>query len=279
MIDPDNIQIQKNNLSSTITVIAKEIQPCDIQVYCLEDEKEMEKFIRDVESQVRRSFEYKEFIKYLREGFYMDSDAFLEDVSNRESYGIKIELHHYPFSLRDIVEIVIRKRKYYNESMELQMVAKEVMELHYKLMIGLIPLSQTVHELAHSSRLFIPVDKVLGRYNLFVEYYRPFCSTQQLEVLSRIEKYSEELENPVLNTNILEQNHLTYQINDTNYRLPDSDSINVAMLEQMSRIKENNYMLPSIQEINMIEEKLESPIRFVEKTNENIGFFGENTLN
>jgi hypothetical protein len=156
------------------------------------------------------------------------------------------------------------------------MVAKEVMELHYKLMVGLIPLSQTVHELAHSGRLFIPSDKVLGRFNLFVEYYRPFCEPQMLDTLSRIEKYSNEKESPILNTNILEQNRITYQINDNSYQLPDVQNINTTMLEQMTRIKENNYLLPSYQEMNLIEEKLESPIRFVEKGNKNIGFFGEN---
>ena len=156
------------------------------------------------------------------------------------------------------------------------MVAKEVMELHYKLMVGLIPLSQTVHELAHSGRLFIPSDKVLGRFNLFVEYYRPFCDAQMLDTLSRIEKYSNEKESPILNTNILEQNRITYQINDNSYQLPDVQNISTTMLEQMTRIKENNYLLPSYQEMNLIEEKLESPIRFVEKGNKNIGFFGEN---
>lgn len=255
MIDPDGIQIQNTNLANVVKVISPEIEPCNINCYCLEDDKEKEKYIRDVETQVRRSFEYKEMIKYLREYMGMDRCAFLEDVNNRETYGIRIEIHHYPFSLRDIVEIVMRKREYYRESMELQMVAKEVMELHYKLMVGLIPLSQTVHELAHSSRLFIPSDKVLGRFDLFVSYYKPFCDTQQLEVLSRIEKYSEEKESPILNTNILEQNHVKYQINDQSYSLPDSENINTAMLEQMARIKENNYMLPSVTEIKQLEDK------------------------
>jgi hypothetical protein len=275
MIDPDNIQTQEISLGNVVKVLAPEVRPCDIIAYNLEDEKELEKFIRDVETQVRRSFEYKEFIKYLRDEFGMNKDAFLENVNYNE-VGAKIEIHHYPFSLRDIVEVVIRKRKYYNESVELQMVAKEVMELHYKLMVGLIPLSQTVHELAHSGRLFIPSDKVLGRFNLFVEYYRPFCEPQMLDTLSRIEKYSNEKESPILNTNILEQNRITYQINDNSYQLPDVQSINTTMLEQMTRIKENNYLLPSYQEMNLIEEKLESPIRFVEKGNKNIGFFGEN---
>ena len=280
MMDPDLLQITSSNLTNLVTVLSKDIETCNIQCYNLEDDKEYEKFVRDVESQVRRSFEYKEMIKYMREYMYMDTDAFLANVTNKETYGIKIEIHHYPFTLRDIVEIVIRKRNYYKESLELQMVAKEVMELHYKLMIGLIPLSETVHELAHSGKLFIPSDKVLGRYNLFVSYYKPFCDTQQLEVLSRIEKYTEELQNPILNTTILEQNHLKYQINDSSYVLPDAENINTAMLEQMARIKDNNYMLPSIKEIKQLEQKAFSPIRFVDKNNASkTGFFGEDTLN
>ena len=256
MIDPDGIQTQKVNLPNLISILSNDIEPADFKIYDLEEDKEREKFIRDVETQVRRSFEYKEMIKYLREFLGMDKCAFLDEVSNKESYGVKIEIHHYPFSLRDIVEVVIRKRVYYNESMELQMVAKEVMELHYKLMVGLIPLSQTVHELAHSGRLFIPADKVLGRFDLFVSYYKPFCDEQLLEVLSRIEKYSQELDNPILNTNILEQNHVKYSIADPTFSLPSPENINQAMLEQMARIKENNYMLPSVKELNQIEQKV-----------------------
>lgn len=282
MIDPDGINITSTSYGNTIRVFSKEIEPCNIEIYNLDDEKEMEKFIRDIETQVRRSFEYKSMIKYLREFFGMDKCAFLADVSNRDS-GVRIEIHHYPFSLRDITEIVIRKRKYYNESMELQMVSKEIMELHYKLLVGLISLSETVHELAHASKLFIPSDKVLGRFDLFVSIYKPFCDTQQLEVLGRIEKYSEELENPILNTTILEQNHLKYDINDTSFKLPDSENINTAMIEQMAMIKNNNYMLPSIDEIEEKEEeqKYFCPIRFIDKNNlpdHDIGFFGDNHI-
>jgi hypothetical protein len=132
-------------------------------------------------------------------------------------------------------------------------------------MVGLIPLSQTVHELAHSSRLFIPSDKVVGRYNLFIQYYKPFCAPEQLEVLERIEKYSEEQRNPILNTNIIEQNKVSYEIKDPNFMLPDSDKLNTSMLEQMKRIKDNNFMLPSVNDIKMLEDgkKIKKPIRFI----------------
>lgn len=253
MIDPDGIQIQESNLPAVINL--KQVPEFDTQCWCLEDEKDYEKFVVEVEKQVRRSFEYRKFINYIRDNMQMNQCAFLKGVTNEESFDIKIEIHHYPFSLRDIVEIVIRKRQYYRESLEVQMVAKEVMELHYKLIVGLIPLSQTVHELAHSQKLFIPTDKVMGRYNLFVQYYKPFCDPDQLETLDRIEKYSIEQVNPVLNTNILETNKVYYDVEDQNYALPAPEEISTSMLEQIKTIKANNYMLPTVEERMMIEKQ------------------------
>ncbi len=254
MIDPDGIQTQSLNLPSTININIAEIPECDIECYFIEDEKEYERFVKDIESTVRRSYEYRRMISYLRDNMNMNQCAFLKGVSNADgNFDIKIEIHHYPFSLRDIVDIVIRKRQYYRESITVQMTAKEVMMLHYKLMIGLIPLSQTVHELAHSSRLFVPVDKVLGRYDLFIQYYKPFCEPEQLEVLDRIEKYSYEKENTILDTNIIEQNRVSYEIKDPTFMLPNTETMNTVMIEQMNRIKNNNYMLPNVNDVKMLE--------------------------
>lgn len=255
MLDPDGIQIQETNLSNKISII--EVPEFDMEPYLLEDEKEYKKYIDDVERQVRRSFEYREFIKYLRENMNMNKCSFLNDVSNEETFDIKIEIHHYPFTLRDICDIVFNKREYYNESLTVQMVAKEVMELHYKLVVGLIPLSETVHELAHAGRLFVPVDKVLGRYNLFVDYYEPFCKPEQLDTLKRIEKYSYEQRSQLLNTTIIDQNTVTYEIEDDQYALPDFSSVNDDMVKQLEMIKNNNFLLPTVSEIENIENNKE----------------------
>lgn len=269
MIDPDGIQVQSLNLPSNISI--KEVPEFETECWCLEDDKEYEKFVKEVEKQVRRSFEYRKFIAYLRENMQMNQCAFLKGVTNEESFNIKIEIHHYPFSLRDIVEIVMRKRKYYNESMSVQMVSKEVMQLHYKLLVGLIPLSETVHELAHNSRIFVPSDKVIGRYNIFVEYYKPFCDPDQLETLERIEKYSEEKQNAILNTNILSQNKLTYEIKDSKYLLPEPEKITNNMIEQMKNIKANNYILPTVDDKIMLEKKkdIKTAVRFDENLKNN----------
>jgi hypothetical protein len=260
MIDPDGIQIQRVSLPDTFDI--NQVPEFENEIYNLEDETDYKHYIKDVEGQIRRSFEYKQFIKYLRDNFGMNKCAFLKGVTNEETFDIKIEIHHYPFSLHDIVEIVLKKRRYYNESLDVQMVAKEAMILHYKIMIGLIPLSETVHELAHSSRLFIPSDTVFGRYNLFVDYYKPFIEPEMLDALERIEKYTRE-HSELLDTTIIDENTVRYNIKDNEYRLPNMDTVANTMLTQIEYIKNNNYLLPSPSEIAEIDQKIKTPVKAI----------------
>ena len=46
----------------------------------------------------------------------------------------------------------------------------------------------------------------------------------------------------------LDENRVIYQITDQNYMLPDMSGINTAMIEQMNEIRNNNYILPSIED-------------------------------
>lgn len=261
MIDPDGMQIQRTNLSSSINV--NQVPEFDSEVYNLEDDKDYKAFINDVKRCVRSMFEYRAFIKYLRENMAMNKCAFLKGVSNEETFDIRIEIHHYPFTLTDIVEIVYRKRCSYRESLSVFMVAKEVEQLHYKLLVGLLPLSETVHELAHAGRLFIPVDRVVGRYNLFIDYYKPFCTPEQLETIDRIEKYT--LENSdILDTTILDQNRVVFNVSVDRFQLPQFGQITDNMFTQLKAIKENNYMLPTIEDKQQEPAKkvVECPIEF-----------------
>ena len=269
MLDPDEIIVQSGNLPDTIKI--NDVPEFETEVYCLEDEKERKKFIKDVENRVRSSFEYKRFINYIRDYMQMNQDAFLEGIDNKESFDVKIEIHHYPFTLYDIVEIILNKRSYYKETISVNMVAKEVMSCHYKLIVGLIPLSETVHELNHNSRIFIPVNKVLGRYNLFIEYYKPFIEPYMLETVERIEKYSKENRSNILDTNIIKQNKIVYDVKDKNYALPAPDKVSSDMIEQMKLIKDNNYLLPTVDDIKMLEKQPQSPIEFDKSIKNNTG--------
>lgn len=266
MQDPDSIQITNNALPSEIKIT--KINDFECEAYNIDDEKDFNKYITDIERIIRKSYEYRSFINYLRDNMGMDKCAFLKDVSNAEDKSIRIEIHHYPFTLRDIVEIVYNKRNYYAESLSVFMVAKEVMSLHYKLMVGLIPLSETVHQLYHNGRLFIPIDKVLGRYTLFIDYYKPFIDPILLDNISRIEKYTAE-HSAIGDTTILDQNTISFKITDKNFILPKVKNISDSMVKRLEVIKNNNYMLPTIDDVKMLEshdediaKKIHSPIIF-----------------
>jgi hypothetical protein len=242
MIDPDSIILAEKNNHNELKI--NSIPEYDFMTWDLEDEKELKKYYKVIESTVRKSFEYKEMINYLRDNYNMNECSFIK-VSNKDSYSIRIELHHYPFTLYDIVQIVYRKRIYYGESLETEMVSKEIVMLHYKLLIGLIPLSETVHQLVHDGKLFIPVENVLGRYKIFVELYKPFCEPEQLETLERIENYSE-TNSDLCNTSILDMNTITFSTTNKEYQLPDLNMVENNMYHRISDIKQNNYMLPTI---------------------------------
>ncbi len=261
MVDPNSIIICNNNKSNQINITNLNDFDSEIPVYDLNDDKDFKKYMKDIEKLIRTSFEYKVFCRYLRENFGMDKCAFLANVSNEDNnYNVKIELHHYPFSLYDIVNIVYRKRSYNHESLSVAMVAEEVLQLHYQLLVGLIPLSETVHQLFHSGRLFIPVNKVLGRYKIFVDIYYPYIEPEQLDILHMIERATDE-NSEIGDTTILNTNNVKYNISDKRYQLPQIGTISDSMFNRLETIKQNNYILPTVNEAKQIEErKLYCPI-------------------
>lgn len=249
MIDPDGIMLPQQNTCNTLKFGT--IPEFDFLTYDLEDDKEFKKYLKDIEKEVRGSFEYRHMIDYFKNYMDMDKCSFLQ-VSNSDNYNIKIEIHHYPFTLFDIVQIVYKKRVANYEPTDVQMVAKEVTILHYKLLVGLIPLSVTVHQLVHEGKLFIPVQNVLGRYNLFVDMYKPYCEPEQLETLDRIEKYSYEQTSELLNSiDVVQMNYIHMNIQDKKYQLPDMNTISNSMSNRLEVIKNNNYTLPTLKDNNI----------------------------
>ena len=251
MIDPDNIMLTEKNRNNIIKL--NQVPEFDFLTWDFEDDKELNKYFKTIEKEVRNSYEYRRMIQYLRNNYGMDECSFIK-VSNKDSFNIKIEIHHYPFTLYDIVVIVYRKRVYYQESLDVQMVAKEITMLHYKLLIGLIPLSKTVHQLVHDGKLFIPVQNVLGRYRTFVDLYKPFCDEEQLETLERIENYSRE-DSDLNNSSILDMNTITFSSTNQAYQLPQFNQMENAMYNRIDDIKKNNYRLPTLEDYQNIDKK------------------------
>lgn len=149
----------------------------------LMDEKDWTGFIKKTESVARRSVELKSFIQYLKDELKMDSCHFFKNVNNAD---VSVELHHYPFGMFDICEIIARKRIINNEPFSTFEVANEVTRIHFEKLIGLVPLSKTLHQLAHSGKLLIPVQTVFGDVKGFIEQYKRYITRDMLHRIKAV---------------------------------------------------------------------------------------------
>lgn len=144
--------------------------------YGYKTSKEKRRFIDRIKRACRTSMEYKDYIAFLRDNIGMDACAFFNNINKETNRRIRIEVHHAPLTLEDIVRTVINK--YEGEGIPLNdlMIADEVMHCHYGNMVGLIPLSKTMHEVIHNSdKLVIPAYLIYGDYKKFLEEYGEYA--------------------------------------------------------------------------------------------------------
>jgi hypothetical protein len=128
------------------------------------------RFIKNIEAQVRTSKEYSEYVgTYLKGELGLTRCAVLGNVEDDE--GVSIEMHHYPFTLYDIVNIVVCDKIAREEKYSTFLIANEVIALHYENMVGVVPLCKTVHELVHAGKIFVNLNQVFGDVNAFIENY------------------------------------------------------------------------------------------------------------
>lgn len=158
--------------------------------------RDREKYIKTCEMVIRKSMEYKEYIKFLRENMEMDECIILSNLKNGNGKRYHIEIHHEPFTLFDIVETVITKRLENGESINALNVADEVMDLHYSGVVGLVPLTITMHELVHKGRIFIPLQFIYHKYNEFFADYEEFMNEslkEKIEAKVNLSLHTEDL--------------------------------------------------------------------------------------
>ena len=215
----------------------------DIQDYDLNDEKELFKYFKDIEKSIRGSMEYRSiFIPYLRNNLNMNKCSFFKNINNIDTSKIQIHIHHEPFDLFTIVQIVYRKRCAYRESLEIEMVAKEVMFLHFNMIIGLIPLAETPHELVHNKYLFIPIDRVYGAYQSFVEAYQDFFDEVQLKTFNDLcdmtKQYNELPEKEKENMSVLSKGYIYVEVAD--WDIPVYEDVITSIRNRIDEIRNEN---------------------------------------
>jgi hypothetical protein len=146
----------------------------------LSDAKAFVKFIKKVEKLIRTSLEYRRFLTYLTSELNLTSCSFFKNITKEEK--VSIEFHHCPFTLFDITSIVTLKyiHKLGSTNVDTFVVANEVMYLHFQGLIGLVPLTKTLHQLAHVGELYIHPSRIYGNVKDFIKEYDIYIEANQL---------------------------------------------------------------------------------------------------
>lgn len=169
-----------------------------LRIPVITNEKQRVKLVKEIESYCRGSLEYTDIITYLRKFVNMNECTFLNEFKSDKKKGM-IEIHHSPYTLFSIVEIVMRKHEDTYGYIDEFRVAEEVMRLHYSGLIGLVPLSITCHQLVHDGQLTVPLWCVYGRFVEFTKRYYEWIPDELLDTLQeQIQKSRQYKEHPEL---------------------------------------------------------------------------------
>ena len=146
-------------------------------------DKQRIKLIMTIERLIRQNIDYKDIITFMRKNINMDQCEFFENFKAGKRRGM-IEIHHAPFDLFSIVEVVMTKMEKKLGYIDEYPVADEVLRMHYEGLIGLIPLSITCHQLVHDGKLIVPLNCVYGRFVEFTNRYYDELGEDRLAVLN-----------------------------------------------------------------------------------------------
>lgn len=233
--DPNNIITPQYSNSNIISI--KNIPDFDIEDWDLNNPKEFAKYLKRIEKICRGSIEYKQYVNFLRENASMNKCSIFKYISNEEDFKIKIHIHHEPITLFDIAKTVFNKRSGLRESLHEELVAEEIMYNHYKMNIGLIPLSETVHELVHNQYIFIPSNFVFGNWKQFVKDYANFIDPELDANLKKIENLSNNYSFD--DTKRLLKNEMVY-VNVEDKENPTKEELFDLIKQKLNALKANN---------------------------------------
>lgn len=213
MLNIDNkITIKESNGNTTLTINDASFFNVEFKIERFIEEKEMIKFIKNIERQVRSSPEYRNLMTYFKTELNFNSCIYLNNLTGAE---ISIEMHHNPFTLFDIVQIIITKYENENIPFNSFLIASDVMLLHYKNLVGLVPLSKSIHELVHSNPQFvIHKDLHIGKIDAFYDVFKDHMTEDQKLKYNSWIKYAEDFKDDKFNgLSLFDQNKRNVYLN------------------------------------------------------------------
>lgn len=135
---------------------------------------------------VRRCPEYSRYRAYLIENVNMNRCAILSGLSSEDSGNAGLEIHHAPLSLYDVVKIVLGAAYARRERLTTFSIANKVMAYHWKGCVGLVPLTQTMHEAVHAGQLYVDPRTIYGNWQKLLDENREGIDESLAEKLNAV---------------------------------------------------------------------------------------------
>ena len=138
----------------------------------LYDDRGRVSFIKTVTAMVRKCPEYARYRTFLLENLDMNRCSILSDLTPEEVSAAGLEVHHAPLALYDIAELVLGQMQVDGMRITTFSVANRIMAYHWKGWVGLVPLTQTIHEAVHAGQVHIDPRTIFGNWGALLDANR-----------------------------------------------------------------------------------------------------------
>jgi len=184
-------KLDLNKIATNETIIKSNVENLELfadnhpfrlslRIKTFESESEFNKFIKNVETTVRRCIEYKQWKSYIIEVLGIKSCM----ITNERIDECSIEVHHHVPTLYVLVKALINEKMEKNEEFSTFDIALEAIELHFLNKIGYVTLIKSMHEKFHNGFLQIPREYIKGDYMTFVNEYSKYLDDADLELMN-----------------------------------------------------------------------------------------------
>jgi hypothetical protein len=187
---PSSVELEVENIEApddNLEIIGKN-QEYSLTMYLdpNTDPKVFIRFIKKVERLVRGNPDYKDYIENLRDEEGLDTCAYFGKVDVNKA---EIHLHHCISNLYTICITVCSRLMAEGKRVSSFILADEVVKLHLSNKIGLVPLTATMHELAHAGKIKIPRSVVFGDYEAYYEQHKEYMDEYELKLYEDLKTF------------------------------------------------------------------------------------------
>jgi hypothetical protein len=150
-----------------------------LRISNFENETEYKKFIRNCESLVRKSVEYKLWRNYIIDVLQIDECM----ITHEKNSEVSIDVHHHIPSMYTLVASLVNRNIENGEDFCTFDLCKEIIELHFQNKVGYVTLLKSMHEKFHNGKLDIPISLVKGDYKYYIKNFTRYLDDIDLETV------------------------------------------------------------------------------------------------